>query len=339
MTNLSNPQVSYIKTIIIILIKTLIIIALFWHLISRGQIDINKIKLITELNNMPIVAVSILCFILSQYLASYRLTRMLCWIELNCLKSKTFCLTMIGNFINFVLPGGIGGDIVRGYYLLPADSIKKSQCIGILFMDKAVGVVAMLLMAWLTIIFLLLADKIVAQNLHEVLLSIFMSVGLVLLILLAVTVMLAIESIRTKIQSILKRFINYQSLLSFLRGIVLTIRFTRCAKVILLSLVLQSIALFGITLLTYLFPNPPALEQLPLLAAATLLVLLVNLLPITPGNIGWTEFMAGFAWSWIGIADGAAVLLLWRVITVSCTLPWGLWYIFFGKNTFHSARK
>ena len=56
---------------------------------------------------------------------------------------KIFSLYMIGCFFNHLLPGAIGGDAVKAYYLYK-DTRKGGSSIGSVFMDRYIGLCALL---------------------------------------------------------------------------------------------------------------------------------------------------------------------------------------------------
>jgi len=60
--------------------------------------------------------------------------------------SKVFSLCLIGSFFNTLLPGAIGGDAVKAYYLYK-DTKKGGDSIGSVFMDRYIGFAALLSMA------------------------------------------------------------------------------------------------------------------------------------------------------------------------------------------------
>jgi hypothetical protein len=64
------------------------------------------------------------------------------------------------------------------------------------------------------------------------------------------------------------------------------------------------------------------------LVAISSIVMLLGVIPVTPGNISWTELLATFGWSAVGSRGGAEIFLSWRIITVICSLLGGLFYLF-----------
>jgi uncharacterized protein (TIRG00374 family) len=83
---------------------------------------------------------AVLLFILSQLLASIR------WKYLLPEKFKIkrlFSLYMVGSFFSNFLPGVVGGDVVKGYYL-NKHSKKISLTLGSIFMDRYMGYVGLI---------------------------------------------------------------------------------------------------------------------------------------------------------------------------------------------------
>jgi uncharacterized protein (TIRG00374 family) len=59
----------------------------------------------------------------------------------------TFKLTLIGMFFNFAMPGGVGGDVVKGYYLLKKQPDKRTRAAVTILVDRVIGMLAMALFA------------------------------------------------------------------------------------------------------------------------------------------------------------------------------------------------
>jgi hypothetical protein len=61
-------------------------------------------------------------------------------------------LTMIGLFFNVVIPGAVGGDLVKGYYITRAMEGRRSSAATSILMDRVLGVLGLLLLAALMIV-------------------------------------------------------------------------------------------------------------------------------------------------------------------------------------------
>jgi len=61
---------------------------------------------------------------------------------------------MIGNFFNMVIPGTVGGDIVKGFYLARNEGAYKGRSSGILIIDRVIGLLALALIGVVGTIYL-----------------------------------------------------------------------------------------------------------------------------------------------------------------------------------------
>lgn len=66
---------------------------------------------------------------------------------------RAFGLTMIGFLFNLVIPGAVGGDVVKGYYITRAAPGRRSQAATSVLMDRILGVVALFLLTALVSMF------------------------------------------------------------------------------------------------------------------------------------------------------------------------------------------
>jgi glycosyltransferase 2 family protein len=61
-------------------------------------------------------------------------------------------LTFLGNFFNFALPGTTGGDVIKAYYIARL-AHRKTEAITSIFLDRAIGLLSLVLMAGAMIVF------------------------------------------------------------------------------------------------------------------------------------------------------------------------------------------
>jgi glycosyltransferase 2 family protein len=64
---------------------------------------------------------------------------------------SSFKLTLIGTFFSFFIPGGVGGDLVKSYYVAKQNSGKKTKAVSSIVFDRIIGLYSMLAMALLAI--------------------------------------------------------------------------------------------------------------------------------------------------------------------------------------------
>ncbi|HKN19066.1 MAG TPA: lysylphosphatidylglycerol synthase domain-containing protein, partial [Dissulfurispiraceae bacterium] len=137
--------------------------------------------------------------------------------------------------------------------------------------------------------------------------------------------------VREKIKGMAYRFLKQGFFYNIVEGFgAVTKRRRYPVYAFLLSLVIQMISLAGILVLINIhFDKAP--DVVPLMAVSSL-VMLLGVIPVTPGNIGWTELLATYGWSAVGSNNGAEIFFYWRVVTLLCSLPGGFFYFFPPRN-------
>lgn len=66
---------------------------------------------------------------------------------------ETAKLTLIGQFFNFAMPGGVGGDIIKSYYLTRMNQGQKTRSVMTVLMDRLMGLHAILVLGFLAMLF------------------------------------------------------------------------------------------------------------------------------------------------------------------------------------------
>lgn len=66
---------------------------------------------------------------------------------------ELFKLSMIGIFFNFAMPGGVGGDVVKGFYFYKQTGYPRSIAVSSVFIDRLLGLYTMVAMAVFVMIY------------------------------------------------------------------------------------------------------------------------------------------------------------------------------------------
>jgi len=85
-------------------------------------------------------------------------------------------LSMIGMFFNFVIPGGVGGDFIKGYYIARENHDARMHSVVSVAMDRLIGLFTMLIMALIA----MLVDWDLVQS-HKELVGLFLFLSSVFL--------------------------------------------------------------------------------------------------------------------------------------------------------------
>jgi len=279
-----------------------------------------------KVDNLWVIGASSFFFVAAQLLYTSRFFLLLKAIHFPLHFLNTLKLIMIGNFFNTVIPGMIGGDLIKGFYLLKREGNSKGQSAGIIIMDRIFGLLALLTIAAASLVYVLSQkDALLSAYRYES--RIILGVVGTILVLFGMVFLFGRNAwLQTKIGAILKyiffRDVLYRLLNSF--GVIIRNRRILVYS-FLLSLLIQLSSLVSLLLLGQIvFEIHPNVITL---AAVSSIVILISIIPVTPGNIGWTELIAAFGWSAVGSNAGAEIFFYWRVVTVLCSIPGSLLYL------------
>lgn len=304
---------------IIQIFKYLVGIGLIVWLITTNQINLDMVQHLTA---QTIIFATFLSF-LSLFFATVRLNLLLNNQSFNISSMNTYKLNMLGIFYSLFLPGGISGDVLKGYHLLKYrnDNNTKTNIVTTLFLDRYLGLLSMFILASLVLQF-----AINVPNKLEFLyyLIALITSGLIVMpfIIYGVIIFFHDHHIMQKydylydkiikIKDSTKKFMNIRLLLSSL-----FLGFLGHLMTILIIWIVSENLNASIGLLNALIITP--------------LAFVVNLLPISPGGIGVGEKAFQELFLVYGIAGGATVFFISRFFMYLPGLL-GL-YVFLQKKT------
>jgi len=236
-------------------------------------------------------------------------------------------LTMIGNFFNMVIPGTVGGDLVKGFYLTRHEDTSRGRSSGIVAIDRVVGLIALSLFGFVSAIYMVRKYGSLLFPYHYELWGIITLSFVTLASFVAAILICKPKTIRQKIRRIVLKAFPQGFFYNLIEGLALITKERRYISYsFLISIVVQGISLAGLLNLVALTGSD--LPDRVALAAVSSIVMLMGVIPLTPGNIGWTELLGTFGWAAVGAEGGAEVFLSWRIITVLCSLIGGFFYLF-----------
>lgn len=97
---------------------------------------------------------ALLSYIISQVIASSRLNSFFKTINLKLSESYNLKLYWLGLLYNFFLPGGVGGDAYKVYFLKRKYPVKTSQLLSAVFFDRLSGMWALAILTCTFIVFM-----------------------------------------------------------------------------------------------------------------------------------------------------------------------------------------
>jgi len=302
-------------------------IFLIWYLFKSGRLSEDIFSKVFKPNNLLFLIMAGGAFFASQICASARLVFLLKMIDFPVVRfTQIFKLTMIGNFFNLVIPGMVGGDIIKGLYLFKDEQSKQGKSSGIIIMDRALGLFALLCIGGVSILYL--------SHKHSDILT-FYQRELSIVLILSVSVLIFFVSLlffgkNKKIRGKLKEFTSAVFRQSIFYNVVeglgaIAKKRRNLVYSFCISIVVQLVSLMGLLVLVNLVKEKgPGFVPLMLVSSV---VMLLNIIPVTPGNIGWTELLASVGWSSVGSNAGGEIFFYWRLVNIFCSLPGVIFYL------------
>jgi glycosyltransferase 2 family protein len=238
-----------------------------------------------------------------------------------------FRVVAIGTLFNLWIPGGTGGDVMKLYYLSQRNRGRGVEVATILLVDRAVALFALLVL----ILSLLIAQRTapgIAPAIERAMLVVTIGLGVLLVALLAMwsprlrgSKLHRWITINAPFGRYLGRAADAVYAFRSKPGALVTAGLYSLAGHLLLA---GSFALAG----TVLVPSvPPAL-----VATLSLLGLIANALPITPGGVGVGEAAAEALFRAVGVPGGAALVAAWRVGMIGVSIAGAGLYISGDRN-------
>ena len=127
------------KDKLILLLKLIFTTGIIGYLIHNGTLDFSKLDILIE---HPSVLIACLSFWLigAVGISTYRWKLLLKGANLHLSFSKAIELQLTGFFFNTVMPGAVGGDLVKAGYVIKENKDKsKSAVFMTIFLDRLIG--------------------------------------------------------------------------------------------------------------------------------------------------------------------------------------------------------
>lgn len=312
-------------------LKAAIAFAAIYVLFRCGWVSMDTFVHLCQSVNIPVIGISCLLLVCAQLLSVIRLILLLKTIQLPLSFFEALKLNMIGWFFNTVLPGALGGDFVKGYYLFKSEEATKGKSISILLADRVCGFLAILLIGSAAISYLLLRQSQTLLAYRQEALVLLAGILLLFLLLGLVCVLSRRSCMRLDIENKTADYFFSTILHNFVSGFAALLKhgriFTYCLAI---SLAIQLLSLSGLLVLVHIGGGDR--PDYMALAAVSSAVIIFSAIPITPGNIGWTELLAAIGWSAVGSKSGGEIFLYWRIISGLCALPGGIVYLLYSTE-------
>jgi len=235
---------------------------------------------------------------------------------------RLYGLYLIGKFFNNFMPSMVGGDLTR-IYLLGRQIDSHSKSTASVFLERFTGMVALVLL----VILFSMANRQMMQNRYILLAVLLVGGGCAALLFLI---------IHPRIVPWLSEHSAWiplsRRLLPALNKVYHDIRFFRNHYRLLAVAMLYSMT-FHLCTSVNVYVSCLAIEFQPSfldVAVVTPLILLLNIIPVSPNNIGWWEwsFSVFLVGAGAGPSQGLAVALVLRAVSILLSTVGGVLFLF-----------
>jgi uncharacterized protein (TIRG00374 family) len=240
---------------------------------------------------------------------------------------ELFKIVNIGTFFSNFLPSSAGGDIFRIYYLKNRFGVPIMEGTAITLLDRIFAFMGLIILSFISLAAVIIIKGSVLAGISV---DNALWAGVIALPVFCVAVLFLLRvpffyNLAEKLFGIFGE--KFLSLLSTARILV------KNSKICLFSLsfaVLGQIPLIiAVTIIAFsMYGKDAALASI----AVSGIVFATAAIPLSPGNIGWTEFAADVLFKYMGSDGGAAVFLVWRAVFLVFSLLGGFFYLSINKK-------
>lgn len=317
---------TFSKKSALLLGKLVFAFALFWML---SKSSLFQLSLFNNLVQQPALTFcAILALLLMILLASWRLYILNNSQNISLSFFYTTASTYIGAAFNNILPGAVGGDLIRSLYLFKKIPSKRSYLLFSLLIDRVIGFVGLFVL--MSAVFIVRAQSLSQE---PKLFYIFLMFSLFCLGMLAVFCALVLASGKFEISLLLNKYFPQQKWAKLAGTFFDAIRHYKIKKSaiiwsVLLSVLVQLIIVCCLKLIATIMGIPTISMSDYIIAASITQV--INLIPATPGGIGIGE--VAFANILLILnpsidAAFATVYFAFRLISTISYLPGAVYYV------------
>jgi uncharacterized protein (TIRG00374 family) len=242
----------------------------------------------------------------------------------------TFQLTMIGVFFNTFLPGAVGGDLVKAWYIAGREPEKRTRAVFTVFADRLLGLFVFFLFAAGSLIFFSFQAG-ERPELYWLARSIWTACGICLFFIFLYFIS---HHSRSAKKETLKRKLESIPIVKKLLEAVLAYRYEY--KKILLGTLFSTLSIL-ITILLYFFLGKALGIELGFLQYCFVvpIALVISAVPLLPGGIGVGQVAFFTLFQWAGSSQpeqGATLCTIYQTYTILFNCMGAFFYLKFRNN-------
>ena len=305
----ARDKVRFITTrkLLVFLVKVCMAVMMFGWLIRQHRLDASRFAYLrADLPYFGLLLLAAAFILVGLLLMSWRFQLLLQHLCFAIRYREVLGLTFIGSFFGAVLPGLIGGDVVKAVYLCGRVSARRAEAVAAVFVDRLIGLYTLVL---LSVAVLLVAVACDCVRINRQLLLIIPCIWI------AFTGCLGLLGWSRWYRSRLHQTMVSRLPLAMQNGISAIHLCCRSPRLVVFTvglsalnhlLVVLSFWLAGIMLQDSLSVSDHLLLD-PL-------AMLMNIIPLTPGGIGMAEAAFSLLFEQAASANGAVIGLFGRLL-------------------------
>lgn len=130
--------------------KILLGVGLMAVLISKGMVEVNKLKILLD---PKVLTVACILIAFNTLFLAWRWHVLLKFYKFGTTFINALRFYLIGLFFNYALPGAVSGDLVKAYYISRTQPNQKMKAALSVLVDRVLGLYSMLLMSFFSSVF------------------------------------------------------------------------------------------------------------------------------------------------------------------------------------------
>jgi uncharacterized protein (TIRG00374 family) len=308
-------------------LKYLFMALLVFYLFKSGRLSAEAFKPLFSLSSAAAFIFSIILILLHSMVFTKRYKTVIAATGHTTGYKELFKIVNIGIFFGNFLPSSAGGDIFRIYYLKNRFGIPIMEGTAITLLDRIFAFIGLIILSLISLAAVIIIKGSVLAGLS---IDSALWAGVLAFPVLCVGALFLLRvpffyNLAEKLFGIFGE--KFLSLLSTARMLV------KNSKVCLFSLSFamlgQLLVIMAVTIIAFsMYGKDAALASI----AVSGIVLASTAIPLSPGNIGWTEFAADILFKYMGSDGGAAVFLVWRAVFLVFSILGGFFYLSMNKK-------
>lgn len=139
------------KSYAVTLLKLCFAALIIYYMVATGKLDLNQISQILHKKTMILkVIVTLLAVVV---LTTTRWYYLLLWQGITTTFKAVLRINCIGMFFNSFMPGALGGDLVKAFYIAKDNKARKVGAVMTILIDRIIGFQAIMIVAFVALFF------------------------------------------------------------------------------------------------------------------------------------------------------------------------------------------